>query len=211
MTTTFRITGAATLLAGTLLLASCGARTVEVTARAKPPETGASTTLDDSVSTSSTPDEPTTTVGRPPATTTRSPRTTDAPSPSTGPERSNEAFCAAAGDIVDSGLTGLQSLNLRNPPTGAEGMAKFKEWMHTVDGIMARMDATAPPAIAADMHTVALATHKSVQAMSSATGPRQMLGSGDIMGDSASAAASARVVQYTLEHCGFSLQGHATN
>lgn len=211
MTTTLRIAGAATLLAGTLLLASCGAGTVEVTARAKSRNADTSTTVDDGISTSSAPETPATTA-QTPATTTRSPGATDAPSMSApGSERSNEAFCAAAGQVVNSGLTDLQSLDLGKLPTRDEGMAKFKDWMHTVDGIMGQMDATAPPAIAADMHTVAVATHKSVQAMSSATSPMQMLSSHDIMGDSASAAASARVAQYTLGHCGFSLQGHATN
>lgn len=195
---TFRSTGIAALIAGTVLVTSCGVGTVEVKGRSKAADAVA-TTLAAGPTTTRTPPDTTT------APTTTVP-TTSAPAaaPSSG-DRSDQAFCAAAGRVLNSGLDSIQHFDMGDKPDVGKAMDNFKAWMTSVDEIVTAMDATAPAAIAEDMHTVAVATHKSVAALQSAGNFGDMMGSDDIMGDADSAAASERVARYTMDHCGFSL------
>lgn len=204
MTVKARLTGAAAILAAALVLGACGAASVEVTGRAKAATSGSTTTAPG--------DRPGDTApsATPPATTTPpSPAPTTVPTTSPAPtERSDEAYCAAAGRLVNSGLESALDLDFDLTDNEA-AKAKLTDSMHSFDGFVADMARSAPPAIAADMQTVSDATSAAVDALDTASGVHGMF---DVMKNfetAEAAEAAERVASYTLEHCGFSLEGTA--
>lgn len=196
----------AAVIVTTMLLASCGAATVEVRARAKTDDPAVSTTVADGPSTTAEEavDETTTTPA-----TTQAPSTTTAPAP-TGTGRSVEAFCTAAGQMLDDGLGDIQNSDILDFDKQSM-IDTFKKTMNSVADAMAKMDRVAPPEIADDMHTVATQAAQAAQSIQSAQSLRDLWGSSDAMGSASSASASMHVGRYALEHCGFSIEGTAHN
>ncbi|HET8930778.1 MAG TPA: hypothetical protein VFN21_08995 [Acidimicrobiales bacterium] len=205
MTLKARLTGAAALLAATLLLGACGAATVEVTGRAKATTPGPETTVADDGPGDTAPS----TV--PAATTAPPPAPTGAPTTSPAPtERSDEAFCNAAGKVLDTGVQSMPDLDLANPDLDA-AKQQLIESMRTIERVVTAMDRAAPPAIAADMHTVAAATTAAVASIDDAKSGEDLFNSMSDLTTTEVASATEGVTRYTLEHCGFSLEGTATD
>lgn len=205
MTLKTGLAGSAALLAVSLVLGACGAASIEVTGRAK-----AAT----SESTTTTPaDRPGDTAPSttPPATTTPpSPASTATPTTSPAPvERSDETYCAAAGRLMDSGLQSALDLDVLGTDSEA-ATTKFKEAMHSFERFVADMEASAPSTIATDMKTVSNATSTAVDALDTASGVDGLFDAMKNIQTAEAAKASERVASYTLEHCGFSLEGTAT-
>lgn len=193
----------------TMLLASCGPATVEVHARADTGDPAGATTVADAPSTTiaGTVESTTTTPATTQALATSS--TTTAPAPD-GTGRSVEAFCAAAGETVDDGLGRIVNSDIGD--FDAESMMDtFKRTMNSVADAMARMDRVAPPEIAEDMHTLATQAAQAAKSIQSAQSLRDLWGSSDAVGSVDSTSASLHVAEYTLEHCGFSIEGTARN
>lgn len=205
MTLESRLIGAAAMLAVILVLGACGGATVEVTGRAKAAtsESTATTVADGARDSAPSTTPPTTAAPTSPAPTT-APATSAAPA-----ERSDEAYCAAAGRLMNSGLQSALDLDVLGTDSEAT-KTKFKEAMHSFDGFVSDMERSAPSAVAADMKTVSSATSAAVDALDSASGVRGLFDAMKNVQTREATEASERVASYTLEHCGFSLEGSAT-
>lgn len=201
----------AAFVVAAVLLGACGTAQVEVTGKAKTlASDAASAALDTDVTIvdGTTQD---TTGDTAPSTTRAVPAPTTAPAPTTPPapvERSNEAYCAAAGKVLNSGLDSALNLDVPNPDAEAV-KARFVEAMRTAERLIGDMERAAPSAIAADMKLVAEATSAAVDALDTAQGIGELFDSMAAMETREVAAASERVTAYTLEHCGFSLEASA--
>ena len=215
MKTRTQRTASVLVAAAALSLASCGAKTIEITAHAEP--AGSSTasvesTLDPgtSLASSSTIVDPTTSIAA--ATSTAAPTTTAGASTAGGSgQRSDEAFCAAAGKLLNSGFGNFSGLDVRNLSSD-QLRASFDATLDSVSDALAEMDATAPAEIEADMHTVATNITPTLDALASAKSFSDLFHDETWSGKAAtvngdSARASEHVVSYALDHCGFSIKG----
>lgn len=194
--TTHRATAAVAAVCAVVLLASCGTAKVEVTGKAKSLASDAATaTLDTPVR-----------IGASPSTTaTTTVPTTDVP----GGERSDDAFCAAAADLVESGFDSVKNFTI----TGTDRrqfLDQLKAVQGDVDDAIRRMDQTAPSAIAPDMHTLATEMEALTRSIDADQDVGDLLDSMATIDGSTIIEAGERVSSYLAGHCGFSLQGTAT-
>lgn len=191
------------------LLGACGTAKVEVTGKAKTLASDAAsaaldtdvTIVDGTTQDTSGDTAPSTTRTVPAPTTASAPTTAPAPA-----ERSDEAFCKAAGKVLDTGLQSMPDLDLADPDLDA-AKHQLIESMHSIEQIVTAMDRAAPPAIATDMHTVAAATTAAVASIDDAKSGEDLFNSMSDLTTSEVASATERVTRYTVEHCGFSLEG----
>ncbi len=214
MGTRTRVMSGIALVTAVVLLGACGAAKVEVTGKARSlASDAASSALDTPVVIGGT----TTTVPPTTAPSTTVPPTTvpsrTVPSttvPTGAGEPGDEAFCTAAADVANAGLDSLGDLDLDRADS-AHLLDRFKSTLRGVDEAVGEMDRTAPPAIAADMHTLASELHSLAASVESAQTFGAVLDSMMALDGATAGRAGKRVGAYLSEHCGFGLEGHATH
>ncbi len=188
MSTRSRFVALAGVLAATLVLAGCGAATVEVTARTDPADTTATSA---------------------PAAADGGASDADAFCAAAA-DLANAPLASLRGlDLTGSEGSG-PDLDAIEPERLQDELAGT---MDALDAALADMARTAPPEIADDMALVASETTAWFGALGDASGLGEAITTLENLDTDAQALAEAtqRVTAYTLEHCGFEVTGTARN